>query len=119
MWLLHLNACNGRALLRPPDMIIETDASRTGSFAVKSFTKDLLCVHMRLRMDNVSAVAYINHLGRHPFSGSLQLGPSSMAMVSKTQCISQCRASSGGTECVGLLTVFDSLLMEDSPLCPG
>ena len=34
-----------------------------GSFAVKSFTKDHLCVHVRLRMDNVSAVAYINRLG--------------------------------------------------------
>ena len=94
-WLAHLNAWNGRALVRPsPDVIIETDASRTGwgavcqgvtteglwsqmekklhinclellagSFAVKSFTRDRLCVHVRLRMDNVSAVAYINRLG--------------------------------------------------------
>ena len=94
-WLAHLNAWNRRALLRPsPDVIIETDASRTGRgavcqrvtteglwsqmeknlqinclellagfFAVKSFTKDRLCVHVRLRMDNVSAVAYINCLG--------------------------------------------------------
>ena len=84
-WLAHLNAWNGRALVRPsPDVIIETDASRTGwgavcqgettgglwsqmekklhinclellagSFAVKSFTKDRLCVHVRLRMDNI------------------------------------------------------------------
>ena len=83
-WLAHLNAWNGRALVRPsPDVIIEKDASRTGwgavcqgettgglwsqmekklhinclellagSFAVKSFTKDCLCVHVRLRMDN-------------------------------------------------------------------
>ena len=30
-WLAHLNAWNGRALLRPsPDVIIETDASRSG-----------------------------------------------------------------------------------------
>ena len=30
-WLAHLNAWNGRALVRPsPDVIIETDASRTG-----------------------------------------------------------------------------------------
>ena len=78
-WLGHLSAWNGRALLRPsPDAMIETDASRTGwgavwsqmekklhincfellagSFAVQSFTKDRLCVHVRLRMDNVSAV---------------------------------------------------------------
>jgi hypothetical protein len=34
-----------------------------GSFAVKSFTKDRLCVHVRLRMDNTSAVAYVNRLG--------------------------------------------------------
>ena len=30
-WLAHLNAWNGRALLHPPpDIVIETDASRTG-----------------------------------------------------------------------------------------
>ncbi len=34
-----------------------------GSFAVKSFTKNRLCVHVRLRMDNTSAVAYVNRLG--------------------------------------------------------
>ena len=94
-WLAHLNAWNGRALLRPsPDVIIETDASRigwgavcqgvttgglwsqmeqklhinclellAGCFAVKSFTKDRLCVHVNLRMDNASGVAYINRLG--------------------------------------------------------
>ena len=33
------------------------------SFAVKSFIKERLCVHMHLCMDNVSAVAYINFLG--------------------------------------------------------
>ena len=97
-WPAHLNAWSGRALLRPsPDVIIETDASRSGwravcqgvttwgvwpqmekklhinclellvgSFPVKSFTKDRLCIHVRLRMDNVSAVAYINRLaGTH------------------------------------------------------
>ena len=83
-------------LCAPPDIVIETDASRTGwgggavcqgvqtgglwsqierklhinclellvgSFAVKSFTKNRLCVHVRLRMDNTSAVAYVNRLG--------------------------------------------------------
>ena len=94
-WLAHLDAWNGRALLQPsPDLVIETDASKTGwgavclgvttgglwsrmesklhinclellagSFTVKSFTKDRLCVHVRLRMDNTSAVAYVNRLG--------------------------------------------------------
>lgn len=34
-WLAHLNAWNGRALLHPPpDIVIETDASRTGWAAV-------------------------------------------------------------------------------------
>ena len=46
-WLAHINCLELLA----------------GSFAVKSFTKDRLCVHVRLRMDNVSAVAYINRLG--------------------------------------------------------
>ena len=94
-WLAHLSAWNGRALLHPsPDLVIETDASRSGwgavcqgvqtgglwsqmdqrlhinclellagSFTVKSFTKGRLCVHVRLRMDNTSAVAYVNRLG--------------------------------------------------------
>lgn len=94
-WLVHLEAWNGRAILPPsPDLVIETDASRSGwgavcqgvrtgglwsqmeskmhinclellagSFAVKSFTKDRLCVHVRLRMDNTSAVADVNRLG--------------------------------------------------------
>ena len=47
-----------------------------GSFAVKSFTKDRLCVHVRLRMDNVSAVAYINRLG-----GTHSLIPSNLALA--------------------------------------
>ena len=34
-----------------------------GSFAVKSFAKGRLCAHVRLRMDNTSAVAYVNRLG--------------------------------------------------------
>ena len=37
-----------------------------GSFAVNSFTKNRLCVHVRLRMDNTSAVTYVNCLeGTH------------------------------------------------------
>ena len=34
-----------------------------GSFAVKSFTKNRLCAHVVLRMDNTTAVAYVNQLG--------------------------------------------------------
>ena len=34
-----------------------------GTFAVKSFKKGRLCAHVRLRMDNTSAVAYVNKLG--------------------------------------------------------
>ena len=34
-----------------------------GSFAVRSFAKGRLCAHVRLRMDNTSAVAYVNRLG--------------------------------------------------------
>ena len=86
---------NGRAILSsPPDLVIETDASKVGwgavcqgvrtgglwsqmekklhinclellagSIAVKSFTKNRLCAHVRLRMDNTTAVAYVNRLG--------------------------------------------------------
>ena len=94
-WLVHLEAWNGKAILSsPPDLVIETDASKVGwgavcrevrtgglwsqmekklhinclellagSFAVKSFTKNRLCAHVRLRMDNTTAVAYVNRLG--------------------------------------------------------
>ena len=34
-----------------------------GSFAVKSFTKNRLCAHVRLRMHNTTAVVYVNRLG--------------------------------------------------------
>lgn len=77
----------------PPDMIIETDASllgwgawmgmstgglwteaerkhhinvlelKGGAFAVKALARDKSNIHIRLRMDNTSAVAYLNHLG--------------------------------------------------------
>ena len=94
-WSAHLDAWNGRELLHsPPDLVMETDASRkgwgsvcqgvkteglwsqmertlhinclellAGSFAVKCFAKGRLCAHVRLRMDNTSAVAYVNRLG--------------------------------------------------------
>ena len=107
-WAAHLDAWNGRALLHPPpDIVLETDASKTGwgavcqgvqtgglwsqmerklhinclellagSFAVKCFTKHRLCVHVRLRMDNTSAVAYINRLG-----GTHSLVLSNLAMA--------------------------------------
>ena len=34
-----------------------------GSFAIKRFTKNWLCVHVRPRMDNTFAVVYLNRLG--------------------------------------------------------
>ncbi len=61
-----------------------------GSFAVKSFTKNRLCVHVRLRMENTSAVAYVNRLGRgtqlpsYVQSGSVAMG---------TQCRTSIRPS--------------------------
>ena len=79
-----------------------------GSFAVKSFTKDRFCVHVRLRMDNVSAVAYINRLGG---GGTHSLILSNLALAlwecmgSEMQHISQCRTSIGGSECVSGLGV--------------
>ncbi len=94
-WLAHLDAWNGRAILTPPpDLVIETDASKqgwgaacmdmrtgglwsqnerllhinclellAGAFAVKCFAKNRICLHIRLRMDNTTAIAYINKLG--------------------------------------------------------
>ena len=79
-WLAHLNAWNGRAILNPsPELFIETDASKMGWGAVRQgITTGVLCskelfkgsimcpcmVHVRLRMDNTSAVAYVD--GRIP-----------------------------------------------------
>ncbi|XP_028394441.1 uncharacterized protein LOC114518633 [Dendronephthya gigantea] len=34
-----------------------------GSFAIKTFTKDKVCAHVRLMMDNAAAVAYVNKMG--------------------------------------------------------
>ena len=34
-----------------------------GAFAVKCFTKNQICLHVRLRMDNTTATAYLNKLG--------------------------------------------------------
>ena len=34
-----------------------------GSFAVNTFTKDRSALHVRMRMDNSTAVAYVNHIG--------------------------------------------------------
>ena len=34
-----------------------------GAFALKSFTKNQILLHVRLRMDNTTAIAYINKLG--------------------------------------------------------
>ena len=72
-------------------------------------TKDRLCVHVRLRMDNVSAVAYLHRLEGYPFSGPLQLGASPMAMDSEMQHISQCRTSIGDSECVSRVPPFPRL----------
>ena len=119
----HLNAWNGRALLHhPPDIVIETEASRTGwgavcqgvrtgglwsqmerklhinclellagSFAVKSFTKNRLCVHVRLRMDNTSAVTYVNRLGGDSLPISVQSSSGSVGMGTQTGFLSQRR----------------------------
>ena len=119
----HLNAWNGRALLHhPPDIVIETEASRTGwgavcqgvrtgglwsqmerklhinclellagSFAVKSFTKNRLCVHVRLRMDNTSAVTYVNRLGGDSLPSSVQSSSGSVGMGTQTGFLSQRR----------------------------
>ena len=34
-----------------------------GTFAIKTFAKDHSNIHIRLKMDNTSAVAYVNHMG--------------------------------------------------------
>jgi hypothetical protein len=34
-----------------------------GSLAIKTFTKDKVCAHVKLLMDNTAAVAYINKMG--------------------------------------------------------
>ena len=35
----------------------------SGTFAIKAFAKDHSNIHIRLKMDNTSAVAYVNHMG--------------------------------------------------------
>ena len=56
-----------------------------GSFAVKSFARGRLCAHVvRLRMDNTSAVAYVNRLG-----GTRSLVLSNLALALWEWAISQ------------------------------
>ena len=98
-WTDHLQSWNGRAIISPgPDMVIQTDASKTGwgafvegqprskglsglwsqsetrsqinllelkaaEFAVRALTKNKSNLHIHLKMDNRSALVYINKLG--------------------------------------------------------
>ena len=62
-----------------------------GAFAVKSFTKNRLCVHVRLRMDNTSAVTYINRLGGDSLPSSVQSSSGSVGMGTQAGFLSQRR----------------------------
>ena len=85
-----------------------------GSFAVKSFTKNRLYVHVRHRMDNTSAVAYVNHLGGGgggTLPSSVQSG--SVTIGTQSMFLSQCRTSIRPSEYRGGLAI-SALLQYDS-----
>ena len=93
-WSVHINS--------PPDLVIETDASHysvwgcnkvrtgglwfqnerllhtsclellAGAFAVKCFTKNWICLQVRLRMGNTIAIACKNKPGRDPLLSIVQ-----------------------------------------------
>ena len=78
-WLKEVKEWNGRPVQpSPPDIILESDASvlgwgvrmtinilemLAGTFAIKTLARDRSNIHVCLRMDNTSAVAYVNHMG--------------------------------------------------------
>ncbi|XP_068734583.1 uncharacterized protein [Montipora capricornis] len=86
-WIDQLSIWNGRSLISPaPDLIITTDASLKGwgavcqgvhtrglwtlelkaaLFALRAFSKSRRKLHVHLRMDNRTAVAYLLKMGRH------------------------------------------------------
>ena len=81
-WVDQLSIWNGRSLISPaPDLIITTDASLKGwdrggiltaykcprtqgsSFCLRAFSKSRRKLHVHLRMDNRTAVAYLLKMG--------------------------------------------------------
>ena len=126
-WLAHLNTWNGRALVRPsPDVIIETDASRTGwgimvpngektPYQLLGTSSGLLCCQELYKGSPLCscAVAHGQCLSGslyqpprgYSFPDSLQFSTSPLGMGSETQHISKCRTSIGGSVCVSGLGV--------------
>ena len=96
-----------------------------GSFAVKSFAKGRLCAHVRLRMDNTSAVAYVNRLGGNTISRSVQFGSGPMRVGSQSEYFSKCRTLCRTHECYGRLAVpvmprsLSGLDADSRALCQG
>ena len=112
----------------PPDLVVETDASQLGwgafsngiatlvgrledsahqrvgvdevddEFAVKVFAKHRTNVHIRLRMDNTTAIAYAN-MGGYKISSPCQVCMSAVAMVSPEGDHSLSRTSPRHEEC--------------------
>ena len=89
-----------------------------GSFAVKSFAKGRLCAHVRLRMDNTSAVAYVNRLGGNTISSSVQFGSGPMGVGSQSEYFSKCRTPCRTHECYGRLAVSSLHRFEQLAVMP-
>jgi hypothetical protein len=51
------------------------------SLAIRTFTKSRACAHVKLLMDNASAVAYINKMGGYSFPGLSETSDRSVGMV--------------------------------------
>ena len=55
------------------------------TLAVKSFAKDKFRISILLRIDNITAVAYINHLGGYSLQGSSQADKRPVDVVPGTE----------------------------------
>ena len=70
-----------------------------GSFTINTFCKTKVVAHVKLLMDNTSAVAYINKIGGDPFPIISQFGNRFMDMVSRERDSDVRRTSPRGSEC--------------------
>ena len=82
-----------------------------GAFATRTFTKGKQNVHVRLRMDNTTAIAYVNHMGRTKSQSLSQAACKIMAVVPSERHYSNSRAPTRIMQHIGRLRVEDAAVI--------
>ena len=80
-----------------------------GAFATRTFTKGKQNVHVRLRMDNTTAIAYVNHMGGTKSQSLSQAACKIMAVVPTERHYSSSRAPTRIMQHIGRLRVEDAV----------